>query len=92
MNGAPQWSVLGPLIFNIYFKDLFYFIAETDASNNADDTNFYAFDMDLSNLLRRLEHDALRAVEWFVNNHMKMNAKEVIFSFQVMKMRTCGLN
>ena len=73
LQGVPQGSVLGPLLFNIYFNDLFSFLEETVASNFADDTNIYACDIDLSNLLRRLEHDSLIAIDWFENNYMKLN-------------------
>ena len=32
--------------------------------------------MNLNNLLIRLEHDALMAVEWFESNYMKINRKK----------------
>ena len=43
---VPHGSVLGPLLFNIYFNDLFPLLRDTDASNYADDTALYACDMD----------------------------------------------
>ena len=44
--------------------------------NFADDTTFYACDKDLRSLINRLEHDSLLAIEWFENNHMKLNQEK----------------
>ena len=60
-------------VFNIYFNDLFFILEETESINYADDTNLYACDMDLSNLIRKLECDAPIAIEWFECNYMKLN-------------------
>ena len=73
IQGVPQGSVLGPLLFNIYLNDLFFLPESTDVCNYADDTTFYACDTDLKSLIQRLEHDSLLAIEWFENNSMKLN-------------------
>ena len=39
--GVPQGSVLGPLLFDIYFNDTFYFISEVSMTNFADDITLY---------------------------------------------------
>ena len=44
--------------------------------NFADDTTFYARDKDLRLLINRLKHDSLLAIEWFEDNHMKLNQKK----------------
>ena len=41
--------------------------------NYADNTTFHTCDMDLENLLRRLEHDSMLATEWLESNYMKLN-------------------
>ena len=73
LQGVPQGSILGPLLFNIYINDLFFFITETDLCNYADDTTLYAADMSLDNMMNRLEYEIETSVTWFRNNYMKLN-------------------
>ena len=72
-QGVPQGSVLGPLVFNIYLRDLFFLSEFTDLCNFADDTTFYACNMNLNSLTKKLENDSFLAIEWFEINNMKLN-------------------
>ena len=49
----------------IYLNDLFFPSEFTDLCNFADDKTFYACDMDLNSLMKRLEHNNFLAIEWF---------------------------
>ena len=79
VQGVPQGSVLGPLLFNIYINDLFYVTELTNVCTYADNTTFYARDSDICDLIKRVEHDSSLAIEWFECNYMKLNEDKCHF-------------
>ena len=44
LNGAPQESILGPLLFNVFLNDIFLSLQNCDLANYADDSTFYTSD------------------------------------------------
>ena len=72
-TGVPQGSILGPLLFNLYINDIFFFVTKSDLTNYADDTTPYAIDTALDALLNSLETDTSVLIKWFHDNYLKMN-------------------
>ena len=84
--GVPQGSILGPLLFNIFINDIFYFINKTKITNYADDNAIYSLDDNLTDLLNILQAETNLVLKWFRLNGMKSNMTNVIYLLHIKKM------
>ena len=64
---------MGPLLFNIFINDIFFFLDKSKIANFADNNTAYAIENDIMELLKTLESETFTVLNWFRMNEMKPN-------------------
>ena len=61
----------GPLLFNIFISNIFFFIEKSDICNFVDDNNLYSWHRNLLHIEENLIFDMKNILFWFRTNSLK---------------------
>ena len=67
---------MGPLLYNVFINDVFWFSNHAKICNYVDDTTVSVCRPDLDIVIRQLEDDCSVIVKWFSGNLLKLNDEE----------------
>ena len=73
IKGVPQGSILGPLLFNVFINDIFYFIHKGTLYNYADDNTLSYCTSNFDELVNVLQEESNILIDWFTFNCMQAN-------------------
>ena len=70
---------IGPLLFNIFFCDLFLIMENIDIASYADDNTLYTTENSIEEVIQKLENAAKKLFQWFSDNRTKASPDKCHF-------------
>ena len=71
LSALPQVTILGPILFNVFFSDLFLVVKDVNFASYADDNSIYQSGRNVNDIINDLQLSAEKLFRWFSDNQMK---------------------
>ena len=74
-----QRFILGPLLFNIFLNDIFFFLKDANVGNYADDSTLYAYNKNLETVICNIRQEFSILSNWFYDKYVVLNPRKCHF-------------